>query len=133
MFLVVAVAAPVELVAHLSVITDRLRRVQSPTRVTSGRNVVRKSSIPTKRTPAPERPEPLVDLLGGFDDDTFGSPSPSYLFISLNPQKSWGFMHLVILLSDDDFFLLLISKQLRHQLLPEQSLLNLPREERNRT
>ena len=46
----------------------------SPTRVNTGRNVVRKSSVPAKPTPAPE---PLVDLLGGFDDDTFGAPVPS--------------------------------------------------------
>ena len=50
----------------------------SPTRVTSGRNVVRKSSVPPKLTPAaPERSEPLVDLLGGFDDDTFAAPVPT--------------------------------------------------------
>lgn len=56
---------------------DEVTHSSSPTRVTSGRNVVRKSSVPTKRTPAPERSEPLVDLLGGFDDDTFGAPAPS--------------------------------------------------------
>ena len=53
---------------------DEVTHSSSPTRVTSGRNVVRKSSVPPKPTPAPE---PLVDLLGGFDDDTFGAPVPS--------------------------------------------------------
>ena len=89
----------------------------SPTRVTSGRNVVRKSSVPTtKRTPAPERSEPLVDLLGGFDDDTFGAPAPSPgankelpsvgidgMFRFPKSTKNWELIHLVILLSDDDF------------------------------
>jgi hypothetical protein len=51
---------------------DEVTQSSSPTRVASGRNVVRKSSVPAKRTTAPE-----VDLLGGFDDDTFGAPVPS--------------------------------------------------------
>jgi len=46
----------------------------SPTRVNSGRNPVKKSSLPTPK-PAPA-PEPVADLLGGFDDDAFGAPAP---------------------------------------------------------
>ena len=99
---------------------DEVTQSSSPTRATSGRNVVRKSSIPPKRTPAPVSApapsEPLVDLLGGFDDDTFGAsvPSPGAnkelpsvgldgMFHFNNSTKSWELIDFVILLLDDDF------------------------------
>ncbi|KAF8817054.1 ENTH-domain-containing protein [Phlegmacium glaucopus] len=68
----------------------------SPTRVNSGRSPVKKSSIPTSK-PVPA-PEPVVDLLGGFDDDTFGAPA-SAPSVSLPTNKALPSVGL----DDDDF------------------------------
>lgn len=54
---------------------DEVTQSSSPARVSSGRNAVRKPSLPTPK-PAPA-PEPVADLLGGFDDDAFGAPAPA--------------------------------------------------------
>jgi hypothetical protein len=133
-----AVAAAVE--THLSAITDGVTKStmlemmkSSPTR-----NVVRKSSVPLKRTHAPERSEPLVDLLGGFDDNTFSAPAPSPgannelpnvgidgMFHFLKSTKSFWSLYIVSFFYQ--MMTLLISKQLlcRHQLLQRQPLPNL--------
>ena len=53
---------------------DEVSHTSTPVRSNSTRTTpARKATAPP---PAPA-PEPVVDLLGGFDDDTFGAPAPA--------------------------------------------------------
>ncbi|KAJ7599930.1 epsin domain-containing protein [Mycena floridula] len=82
---------------------DEVVKTSPPPRTGAGaaaKSHLRKSSVPAP-TPAPAAPAPIVDLLGGFDDDTsFGTASPPP---PPPPQKSVPPVAPPVSLDDDDF------------------------------
>ncbi|KAF8964366.1 hypothetical protein BDZ97DRAFT_903045 [Flammula alnicola] len=72
----------------------------SPVRSNSIRTPVRKATAPPPPAPATE---PVVDLLGGFDDDTFSAPAPAPAPAAVNKALPAVSNTGIVGLDDDDF------------------------------